>query len=113
MEVIGKKIILKIRAKKKGNIKLLRAVDQLIKELESLQIASFDDLKGIKGHFEKVHNDGFYFVDLHIHRALLLIKISENEAKVIWVGDHDEYVRTFKNNKNSIEKWLKSNNLLQ
>jgi hypothetical protein len=28
---------------------------------------------------------------------------------VTWAGSHDEYELTFKNNKNTIEKWLRRN----
>ncbi|MCF0053826.1 type II toxin-antitoxin system HigB family toxin [Dyadobacter sp. LJ53] len=112
MQLIGKKILFKIQDKNSGNIRLSRAINQLIDDLERLQMDSLNELKGIRGDFEKVNNDGFFFVNIHIHRVLLLIKIIENEARVVWAGNHDEYVRTFKNNKRSIEKWLRNNKLI-
>jgi len=56
-----------------------------------------------------VHNDGFYFFDISIHRTMILIEFDKNEASVAWVGSHSEYDRTFKNNKKTIRNWLKSN----
>nr|WP_295933599.1 hypothetical protein [uncultured Dyadobacter sp.] len=56
----------------------------------------------------KVHNKGFYFFNLHIHRTLLLIDVMDNEATVVWAGTHEEYKATFKNNKDTIEKWLRA-----
>jgi hypothetical protein len=32
---------------------------------------------------------------------------AEGEATVVWAGTHREYEETFKNNKDTIEKWLR------
>jgi hypothetical protein len=31
----------------------------------------------------------------------------EGEATIVWAGTHQEYETTFKNNKVTIEKWLR------
>ncbi|MCE7065527.1 type II toxin-antitoxin system HigB family toxin [Dyadobacter sp. CY326] len=111
MELIGRDILSKLKNKNRGNSKLLQAIDQLIVDLESLKVDSTNNLKTLRSDFEKVHNDGFYFVNIHIHRVLLVIKVERNEVKIVWAGNHDEYVRTFKNNKKSIEKWIRINDL--
>ncbi len=55
-----------------------------------------------------VHNDGFYFFNIHVHRTLILIEFEESgEATIVWCGSHNEYEKNFKNNKNTIKKWLK------
>jgi hypothetical protein len=59
---------------------------------------------------EKVHPDGFYFFNLTAHRTLILIEFSDNESTIVWCGNHKDYESTFKNNKNTIRKWLKSKN---
>ncbi len=52
----------------------------------------------------------FIFFNINIHRTLVLIELDENgEATIVWVGTHQEYETTFKNNKNTIEKWLRNN----
>lgn len=57
-----------------------------------------------------VHNDGFYFFDINIHRILILIEFDDDgEATILWAGSHQEYELTFKNNKSTIEKWLRKN----
>jgi hypothetical protein len=33
----------------------------------------------------------------------------ESEATVVWTGTHQEYETIFKNNKNTIKKWLRAN----
>jgi len=43
---------------------------------------------------------------------MILIEFEDNEATVIWVGDHQEYERVFKNNKSAIANWLKSKDLI-
>ena len=40
---------------------------------------------------------------------MILIEFNDSEASVAWVGSHQEYDRTFKNNKRTIRNWLKSN----
>ncbi len=50
----------------------------------------------------------FIFFDLHLHRTLILIELDdEGEATIVWAGTHQEYEATFKNNKITIEKWLR------
>jgi hypothetical protein len=113
MELAGKKILSKLKDKNRGNTQLVNSLNQLQSDLENTNSASFEHLKKLRNDIEKVHNQGFYFVDIHIHRAMLFIKIKENEATIVWAGSHQEYVRLFKNNKDSIEKWLKKNNFLK
>ncbi len=59
---------------------------------------------------DRVHADGFYFFDLSDHRTMILIVFAEGEATIVWCGDHDKYTTTFKNNKNTIKKWLREKN---
>lgn len=40
---------------------------------------------------------------------MILIEFDDSEATIVWTGTHQEYEKTFKNNKNTIKKWLRSN----
>lgn len=40
---------------------------------------------------------------------MIHIEFDDDEASVVWVGTHQEYENTFKNNKKTIKKWLNSN----
>lgn len=55
-----------------------------------------------------VHSKGFYFFDISIHRTMILIEFEAGVASIVWCGSHDEYELTFKNNKSTIQKWLRS-----
>lgn len=67
-------------------------------------------LTDIRKDADCVHSDGFYFFNISIHRSLVLVDVDEDgEATIIWAGSHDEYERIFKNNKSTIEKWLRKN----
>jgi hypothetical protein len=56
---------------------------------------------------DQVHNDGFYFFNINIHRTLILIEFDmSGEATIIWGGTHKEYDDVFKNNKRTIHRWL-------
>lgn len=107
MRLTGKKILLKLKKKNIGNQKLCSAIDQLILDLEAFDPR--DTLViDIRQDADCVHSDGFYFFDLNIHRTLILVELDEDgEATIVWAGNHQEYERTFKNNKSTIEKWLR------
>ncbi len=109
MRILGKSKILKVKKKNIGNKKLCNAIDELIADLEGFE-PNKQSLNKIRKDADCVHNDGFYFFNINIHRTLVLIELDENgEATIVWVGTHQEYETTFKNNKNTIEKWLRSN----
>lgn len=109
MRILGKKILLKIKKKNLGNVKLCSEVDRLISGLEDFNPKS-NSISKIRNDADCVHPDGFYFFDINIHRTLILIEFDDDgEATIIWAGSHQEYETTFKNNKSTIEKWLRKN----
>ena len=112
MELLGKHILSKLKKKNRGNTTLSDAIDRLVSDLESTKVQSDADFRAIRSDAEKVQKTGFYFLDIHIHRVLLLLDIKDDEASILWAGTHSEYERIFKNNKNSIEKWLRNKDLL-
>ncbi|THF51923.1 type II toxin-antitoxin system HigB family toxin [Flavobacterium supellecticarium] len=113
MRIIGRKIILKLKWKNIGNKKLCNAIDQLLADLETFdfKVATITD---IRKDADCVHSEGFYFFNIHIHRTLILIEMDdEGEATLVWAGSHQEYERTFKNNKATIAKWLRTKNYIE
>ncbi len=108
MNIIGKHRLLKLKRKNLGNIKLFKAVDKLLDDLKSNNWQSQSELLKDRKDANCVHNDGFYFFDINVHRTMVLIVFEENEAIIQWVGTHDEYESTFKNNKKTIETWLRN-----
>ncbi|MBS1661764.1 MAG: type II toxin-antitoxin system HigB family toxin [Bacteroidetes bacterium] len=113
MRLLGKKILTKLQSKNRGNRKLCKAIDDLIADLEKLNLAE-SSLEDLRPDADKVHSDGFYFFNIHIHRTLILIELDdEGEATVVWADSHDEYERTFKNNKATIEKWLRNKGYIE
>lgn len=112
MRIIGKKTILKLKKKNIGNRNLYDAIDELVNDLESFN-PNRNKLIEIRKDADCVHSDGFYFFDINIHRLLILIEFDdEGEATIIWAGSHQEYIRIFKNNKSTIEKWLRDRNFI-
>jgi mRNA interferase HigB len=108
MKLINKKALLKLQRKNKGNSSLVHAIEKLIKDIEESKWNNQIELKQTRPDADCVHNDGFYFFDINIHRTMILIEFDEFGASVVWVGTHKEYEKTFKNNKHTIKKWLKS-----
>ncbi len=88
-------------------------IDNLISDLESFN-PNDTHIKDIRNDADCVHSDGFYFFNTHIHRTLILIEFDDDgEATIIWAGTHDEYEQTFKNNKKTIERWLRNKGYIE
>ncbi len=113
MRLIGKKKLEKLKRKNLGNNKLVIAIDKLINDIEESDWRNARSLKEIRKDADCVHNDGFYFFNISIHRTMILLEFEDDEASVAWVGNHQEYEATFKNNKNAIKNWLKSNDWIE
>ena len=80
----------------------------MLKNLEKNNFKSQNEILKIRPDIDCVHNDGFYFFDINIHRTMVLIEFEPNgEATIVWAGSHNEYETTFRNNKSTIHKWLK------
>lgn len=108
MRLLGKHLLLKLKNKNKGNKVLIREIDKLIFDIEGNSWKNDTELRSVRSDADKVHNEGFYFFNLSIHRTMVLIEFDEDEATIIWINSHDEYERVFKNNKITISKWLSS-----
>lgn len=109
MEIIGKHKLIKLKKKNIGNVLLVKAIEKLMNDLELSTWENQDSMLKIRQDADCIY-DGFYFFDIHIHRTLICVEFGEDgEALIVWCGSHDEYEITFKNNKDTIRKWLKSN----
>lgn len=109
MRLINKKVLEKLKRKNKGNNSLSKAIEKLIKDITENEWKDQNELNQIRPDADKVHSDGFYFFNINIHRTMILIEFQDGEATIVWVGSHQQYEAIFKNNKNTIRKWLKSN----
>lgn len=113
MRIIGKRTILKIQKKNIGNKKLCIEIDKLISDLEKFNPEK-ESIIDIRNDADCVHSNGFYFFNINIHRTLIMIEFDEDgEATIVWAGTHQEYESTFKNNKLTIEKWLRKNGYIE
>jgi mRNA interferase HigB len=112
LELLRKHKLIKLKQKNRGNKKLTSAIDKLISDIERAQWTKKTEIIETRPDADCVHSDGFYFFDISIHRTMILIVFEDNEATVVWTGSHDEYDKTFKGNKSTIEKWLRKQNLI-
>ena len=109
MRLIGKKKLEKLRRKNKGNDSLSEAIDQLVKDIEENDWKNQVELRENRKDADCVHSEGFYFLNISVHRIMILFEFSDyQEATIVWTGSHKEYETIFKNNKNTIRKWLKA-----
>jgi len=109
MRLINRKILEKLKRKNKGNAALNKSIDKLINDFKENNWKNQSELNKMRADADKVHSDGFYFFNINIHRTMIMIEFKDNEATVVWAGTHREYETIFKNNRNTIKKWLKSN----
>ena len=112
MDLLRKNKLIKLKQKNRGNKKMISEIDKLISDIESAQWTKKTDIKETRPDADCVHSDGFYFFDINIHRTMILIVFEDDEATVVWAGSHDEYDKTFKGNKSTIEKWLRNQKLI-
>ena len=96
--------------KNKGNIKLRSEIEKLITSIETANWSKPEQIRKDRPDADRVHPDGFYFFNISVDRTMVLIELDENEATIVWCGNHSEYITTFKNNKSTIRKWLQSKN---
>lgn len=106
MKLLRKDKLLKLKRKNQGNLKLIKAIDKLIEEIESSEWENKLELVELRPDADRVHSEDFFFFDINIHRTLALVVFNEQYAEILWVGNHDEYDSTFKGNKKTIETWL-------
>ena len=90
-----------------------REIDLLINVIENNLWKNQMELTLIRSDADCIHSDGFYFFNISVHRAMILIEFDCEEATVVWVGSHQEYERVFKGNKNTIRSWLRANDWIQ
>lgn len=112
MRLLGRAKLEKLKRKNSGNQKLVKAIDKLVSDIESFSGDQME-LKKLRPDADKVHNDGFYFFNIDVHRTMFLIEFSDDEATIIWADSHDKYERTFPNSKKVIESWLRSKEFIE
>ena len=124
MELLRKSKLIRLKRKSLGNRALTKEIDALIKVIENSNWSNKQEVLQARPDADCVHSDGYYFFNMNVHRTMVLIEFAldlddeegdeENGgAEVIWVGSHDEYEKKFKNNKSTIEKWLRTQGRIQ
>lgn len=112
LDILRKDRLLRLKIRNTGNIRLIKAIDSLIDDLEKANWKTKNEIIADRPDADCVHSDGFYFFDINIHRTMILIVFEDNEATIIWTGSHDEYDFTFRGNKKTIESWLRKRGLI-
>ena len=112
LHLIGINKLDKYKRKNIGNARLIKAIDVLINQIDKAEWQKRTDLIKSRPDSECVHSDGFFFLNLVNHRILILFLFEENIAAVIWIGSHDDYEITFRNNKSTVARWLRNQQLI-
>jgi hypothetical protein len=114
LNVTNKWILQKVRKKNIGNVKLRKAIDKLLEDLDEMIVSNPNELISKRPDADCVYGGSHYFFNINVHRTMILIEFEPyNEATILWAGSHDEYEMIFKNNRNVIKKWLIDNRLIK
>jgi mRNA interferase HigB len=108
LKILRKDRLIKLRKKNRGNIKLVKAIDNLIEDIEGADWQDKFEILKKRPDADRIHGDNFYFFDINIHRTMIMVLFNEQEAEILWVGNHDEYDKTFRGNKKTIETWIRN-----
>lgn len=73
MELFEKRIIEKLKKKNRGNSQLSKAIDELIRDIETAVWENPIDLSSTRPEADCVHSDGFYFFNIKVHRTMIMI----------------------------------------
>jgi len=110
VNLINKSLLERLKRKNRGNTNLAKSIVRLIFDIEQNEWNSQIEVKRTRQDADCVHSKGFYFFNINVHRTMILIEFDDNKrARIIWAGSHKDYDQTFKNNRNTIKKWLKDN----
>ncbi len=110
VNLVNRSLFERFKRKNRGNVNLNKTIDKLIEDIHTNNWDSQLELKQTRPDADCVHSDGFYFFNLNVHRVMVLIEFDENKrSRVVWLGSHREYIHIFKNNRNTIKKWLAEN----
>jgi mRNA-degrading endonuclease HigB of HigAB toxin-antitoxin module len=108
LDLLRKDRLIKPKKKNCGNNKLTKAIDKMIADIEKADWNNRNELLHDRPDADKIHGDNFFFFDINVHRTMIMVLFHENEAEVLWVGNHDQYDLTFKGNKKTIETWIRN-----
>lgn len=108
LKILRKDKLIKLKRKNQGNLRLIKAIDKIIEDIENSKWQDKLELIVSRPDADRVHNDDIFFFDIYSHRTLALIVFYENYAEILWVGSHSDYDSTFKGNKKTIETWLRN-----
>lgn len=78
MRIINKHILGKLIRKNRGNVKLIKSVEQLIGDIENNNWKTPLDLIESRPDADCVYGGEFYIFDINIHRTLILIEFEDN-----------------------------------
>lgn len=72
MRLLGKNKLQKLKAKNLGNKMLCAEIDKLISDFDQNDWKDEFALKEVRKDADCIHNDGFYFFDIAVHRAMIV-----------------------------------------
>ena len=64
MILIYKQLLLRLKIKNSGNLKLIKAIDKLISDIEKNDWSSQIEIKKVRPDADSIHSDGFYFFNI-------------------------------------------------
>jgi mRNA-degrading endonuclease HigB of HigAB toxin-antitoxin module len=91
----------------RNNATLKKAVDEFIQKVLAADWENDADVKVTFPDADRIFTEVYIFNLTRSDRTLAMVYFSEGELEIVWVGNHQDYERKLKNNKNTIRKFLR------
>jgi len=104
MEVIGRGTLDKHA---KNNTVLQKVIDEFVEKVEKAAWRNDADLKITFPDADRIFKNVYVFDLTGSDRTLTLVYFTNGQVQIVWAGNHQEYERELKNDKDTIRKFLK------
>lgn len=104
MEVIGRRTLDKHA---KNSPVLQKVINDFVEKVEKANWKNDADLKVTFPDADRIFKNVYVFDLTGSDRTLTLVYLVNEQVQIVWAGNHQEYERELKNNKDTIRKFLK------
>jgi mRNA interferase HigB len=104
VEIIGRRTLDKYA---KNNTVRQKVVNEFVKKVQRSTWKNDADVKADFPDADRIFSNVYVFDLTGSDRTLTLVYFINGQVQIVWAGNHQEYERELKNNKDTIRKFLK------
>jgi mRNA-degrading endonuclease HigB of HigAB toxin-antitoxin module len=103
VEVFGRN---KITRYTRNRYEIAKHFDSFVGRIKNATWKTGADVRGTFPDADHIAG-GAYIFNVLSSRSLAMVYFQDEEVEIVWVGNHDDYEATFRNNKRTIIKFLR------